>query len=119
MANIKEKNQISKENREKLKKFSLLAKEREEVNPTGKMKVNELLAHHVYNFQRNNKLFFKSFLDWQFSGYKVRKGEKAFLFWSKPNPRKNKDVVEETTDDSEDKQFYIAYLFSNEQVEKI
>ncbi|HYG40084.1 MAG TPA: ArdC-like ssDNA-binding domain-containing protein [Cytophagales bacterium] len=73
---------------------------------------------------------FNTYKGWQKIGKQVRKGEKAFLLWSKPVELGKKEVKPEeaeevdvdvtTPEDEEAMKYYgIAYLFSNAQVEDI
>ena len=65
-----------------------------------------------------------TFKQWKEKGYSVKKGEKAFRVWSRPNPVKGKDengqVITETAADSaeSEKHFFIACIFNELQVEK-
>jgi len=61
----------------------------------------------------------KTFKQWKEAGYKVKKGSKAFKFWSKPITGKEKAKSEETeTAESKYQFFGVCNLFSAEQVEK-
>ena len=66
---------------------------------------------------------FNSFMGWKQHGKKVKKGEKAFLLWSKPKhitkEQAQQEVTEENKQEDEYKFYGIAYLFSNAQVEDI
>lgn len=77
-------------------------------------------GHHTFN----------TFMRWKKLGKSVKKGEKAFLLWSKPirtGEAKQKEGTEEDTEnellspeeEAEYKYYGIAYLFSNAQVEDI
>ncbi|WP_338765956.1 ArdC-like ssDNA-binding domain-containing protein [Bernardetia sp. ABR2-2B] len=90
---------------------------------------NAILKKYYQNQYRVKE--FNTFKGWQKEGFKVRKGAKAFLLWSKPKGKKvdeekkveiNKNVFVEgaiSEETEEKKKYYIAYLFSNLQVEKI
>jgi DNA repair protein RadC len=62
-------------------------------------------------YKQNGHEVFKSYDMWKLDGYQVKKGEKAFLVWSKPI--KNENNVEDQ------KFFRLAFLFSNLQVTPI
>lgn len=76
-------------------------------------------SHHTFN----------TFMRWKKLGKSVKKGEKAFLLWSKPvrtGEAKQKEGIEEEEnellspeEEVEYKYYGIAYLFSNAQVEDI
>lgn len=79
-------------------------------------------SHHTFN----------TFMRWKKLGKSVKKGEKAFLLWSKPIRTGEAKQTEETTqneeaenvllspeEEAEYKYYGIAYLFSNAQVEDI
>ena len=88
-------------------------------------KMNEILKKYYSNQCRVSE--FDTFLGWKEKGFKVRKGAKAFLFWSKPKVHKideegNKTVQNfsiDNEDEDKEKKYYISYLFSNLQVEKV
>lgn len=56
---------------------------------------------------------FKTLKQWNDAGFKVKKGEKAFLVWGKP--KKSDKKTDEPHDETEF--FPIAFIFSNAQVE--
>ena len=58
---------------------------------------------------------FLTFKGWKEKGFKVKKGEKAFLVWGK----KRKKEVEENEEAKEFSFFPLAFIFSNAQVEQI
>lgn len=69
-----------------------------------------------------------TFSDWKKAGYKVKKGEKAYTFWSRPITGKQKKEKEDVkqlksvnTENVEDeyKFFSICKLFTEDQVIKI
>ncbi|WP_338814065.1 ArdC-like ssDNA-binding domain-containing protein [Bernardetia sp. Wsw4-3y2] len=85
---------------------------------------NAILRKHYQNQYRVER--FNTFLGWKEEGFKVKKGSKAFLFWSKPKvPKANeegKKIVEDFNideDADEHKKYFISHLFSNLQVEEI
>lgn len=76
--------------------------------------INEMLLNHYSN---GEDWEFNTFRQWEEKGFKVKKGEKAFLAWG----RKRK--VEQDKNPEEDSKAYkffpICYLFSEFQVEPI
>ncbi len=72
--------------------------------------VNMALIESLY--KRDGNEIFKTYDQWRADGFQVRKGEKAFLIWSRPN-RKQEEGTEEQ------KFFRLAFLFSNLQVEAV
>ena len=113
---------MKEETKEKRKNLSVISNQlKENVKGTDLegLRVNELLMLFVYN--PDNNLEFNSFKSWIGKGFKVKKGEKAFLLWGEPI--KNKKAEEKPqTDPNEDDNFSffpLAYVFSNSQVEPI
>lgn len=81
-------------------------------------RINDVLA--MWYREQTNADTFKSFLQWKKDGYNVKKGEKAFLLWSR---KRKVSRFEESNNGGEPAEenyefFPIAYLFSNLQVEK-
>ena len=79
--------------------------------------INQALIAH-YAASGHTELH--TFNEWLMLGYKVKKGEKALLLWSKKRTRE-KAQTEAQKQDEETKSvsFHsVAYLFSNLQVEK-
>lgn len=88
--------------------------------------VNAAIMETMYKDKTHR--VFDTFMGWKLKGKKVKKGEKAFILWSKPKNLEKKepeptpeDTTEEThtPEDETFKFFGIAYLFSNAQVEDI
>lgn len=77
-------------------------------------RVNEVLIDWYTNDEHRE---FNNFYEWLKLGYKVKKGSKAFLVWSKK--RKGTEKLEDSDEEREFKFFSLAYLFSNAQVEPI
>jgi hypothetical protein len=80
--------------------------------------VNDLL---IESYTKGEHEEFKTLKIWNKEGYKVKKGEEAFLVWGKP--KKGDDQEEKPTEPTEDdikkgKFWPMAYLFSNAQVIK-
>ncbi|MGV0995505.1 ArdC-like ssDNA-binding domain-containing protein [Empedobacter falsenii] len=99
------------EKRQKLIHLSNLAKVYQEEYP--EMKINEILVKFMYRNSMHNE--FLTFKGWKEKGFKVKKGEKAFLVWGK----KRKKEVEENEEAKEFSFFPLAFIFSNAQVEQI
>ena len=63
---------------------------------------------------------FRTFLDWQKAGFKVRKGEKAFGLWSRPAANLKLEKNPDTTPNDEDySRHFVCNVFHAGQVEKI
>lgn len=90
--------------------------------------INTAIMETLY--KDGNHLTFNTFLRWKKLGKSVKKGEKAFLLWSKPIRTGEAKQTEETAQNEEAenvllspeeeavyKYYGIAYLFSNAQVE--
>lgn len=92
-------------------KRDVLKKLSREVKPLideGKFKtINEAILNEFYKKDGNET--FRTFDQWKQAGFKVKKGERAFLLWAKP-------VGNEESD--EPKFYPIVFLFSNLQVEE-
>ena len=83
--------------------------------------VNDAIMETLYKSREHRT--FNSFMGWKQQGKQVKKGEKAFLLWSKPkniakDPKPDEETEESTQDDMY-KYYGIAYLFSNAQIEDI
>ncbi len=78
--------------------------------------VNEALIKTIYRTAEHQE--FNSFKAWKIKGFKVKKGEKGYPVWSRP-VSVLKEEKGEGADDESTKQFRIAYIFSNAQVEPI
>lgn len=63
----------------------------------------------------------KTFKQWKEAGFKVKKGSKAYKFWSKPIKAKAKAAQgEEAKEEKEAFEFFgVCNLFSQDQVEKL
>ena len=104
--------------RKALRELSNKAKERISDDCEG-MSVNEVLIEEFYTDEIHQT--FKTFHDWKKEGFKVNKGEKAFLIWGKPRiieNKKNPTPKNKTEEEKEDEFFPICFLFSNAQVSK-
>jgi hypothetical protein len=87
-------------------------------------KTNDILKKYYKNKFRVNE--FNTFLGWKENGFKVKKGAKAFLFWSKPKVARvdnetgkkfTSDFSTENEDEAKDKKYFLSYLFSDAQVD--
>ena len=118
--------------KEKLIYFSKIAKTiQSEIKKKGKYEIPKINDIVIKLYQKKEKAqTFKKFKAWLDEGYKVIKGSKGFAVWSRP--LKNKKEKEAPNGVSELKfkntekdmkktfSFYgIAYLFNENQVEKI
>jgi len=104
---------LSKNLKDAIEEDSLTAEFYEDCETT-----NAILKIYYSNKYRVKQ--FNTFKCWQEKGFKVKKGAKAFLFWSKPKKKEDKEKQEnEESLKKEKTKYYICYLFSNEQVEKI
>jgi hypothetical protein len=100
---------------EKREHLSSLSREVKQLVATGEYNnINEALLS-IYKEQTGAKEF-NTFWNWKNEGYQIKKGEKAFLIWSKP--RNLKTTQPDTTKD-EFKFYGLCYLFSDLQVDKI
>lgn len=112
-----EKQERHRERRKHLKELSKIAKLRMNEDCEG-MSVNEILVQEFYTDKENTE--FKTLLQWNKEGFKVKKGAVSFLVWGKPRT-KEKEQEEQNPPSEEEKEdeFYpLCYLFSNNQVEK-
>lgn len=83
--------------------------------------INDAIMETLYKSREHRT--FSSFMGWKQQGKQVKKGEKAFLLWSKPKhiakEQPQQEEAEENKQEDEYKFYGIAYLFSNAQVEDI
>jgi hypothetical protein len=103
---------------EKVKKLIAISKiARIQAQETGET-VNEILIE-LYTTEEHEE--FKTLNMWNKEGYRVKKGEEAFLVWGKPKKGDDQEEkpVEPTEEDIKKGKFWpMAYLFSNAQVIK-
>lgn len=105
-----------KENRQKLIELSIKAREIREDEGLGDSTINEIIRLFIYTDKTHQ--IFNTFWEWKDKGYKVKKGEKAFLFWG--SKRKNKQDDQAKSQEEETYSFFpLCYVFSNAQVEPI
>ena len=77
------------------------------------------LNHFIKKIHKiEDSLNLNTFKKWKEKGFKVKKGEKGFLFFSKPKQIKKKNVNKEE-DEITFKRFLKCYLFTENQVEAI
>lgn len=101
------------EKKELLKSLSQKAKMKQQAGD--ERTVNQILMDWYTN--ETHQVFY-NFWEWKKHGKKVKKGEKAFLVWSKK--RKATEKAEKESEEDKEYKFYsIAYLFSNAQVEPL
>jgi hypothetical protein len=93
--------------------------------------LNDLLLGHYAYEQGKHPDDFKTFLNWQIAGYKIKKGEKGFAVWARPKNlnmgedyRKaytpdRKNIPKEVLGYDEYSYYRITYLFHIGQVEKV
>lgn len=104
-----------KENRHKLIQLSIQAREIREEECLDST-INEIIR--LYFYTDDTHQIFNTFWEWKDKGYKVKKGEKAFLFWG--SKRKNKQDQQAQSQEEESYSFYpLCYVFSNAQVEPL
>lgn len=78
---------------------------------------NALLRRYYDEVMQAGSIF-KSFGKWKEEGKKVKKGEKGYLFWTKPlQILTAKDAENVIVNEDEIKIFVFCYLFSDKQVE--
>lgn len=104
-----------KERRNELKELSAPLKElvAEGIHPT----INDALIVEVYKVAGQT---LKTLRQWNKDGYRVKKGEKALMLWSKPVEKlKQPEDQTNTTPEDEDqpKLFGIALMFTERQVQ--
>lgn len=105
-----------KENRQKLIQLSIKAREIREDECLEDSTINEIIRLFFYTDETHQT--FNTFWEWKDKGYKVKKGEKAFLFWG--SKRKNKQDDQAQSQEEESYSFFpLCYVFSNAQVEPI
>lgn len=105
-----------KANRQKLIELSILARQIREREMIEDSTINAIIRDFLYIDENN--VVFNGFWEWKEKGFKVKKGEKAFLFWGKKT--KNIQDREPISEDEKVYSFFpLAYLFSNNQVELI
>ncbi len=93
--------------------------EKEEFQDILLMSVNDKIMYFIYNI--NNDLIFNTFRGWLKEGFKVNKGEKAYLIWGRPlDIAKNEKLKKDLPEDEKNKKtfFPVSYIFSSNQVSK-
>jgi hypothetical protein len=110
--------ETKQDKRKALKELSKIAKMRMQLDCEG-MSVNEILIEKFYTSDEHT--IFKTLHDWNKEGYKINKGEKAFLIWGKPRNTNKEQTYNKEGEEGEEEEnefFPICYLFSNAQVTK-
>ena len=73
----------------------------------------------IKTYQTADHNQFNTLVEWNKQGFKIRKGEKAFVVWGTPRPLKKQEQPQPPKSEEEENEFFpMAYLFSNAQVEK-
>ena len=82
--------------------------------------INDVIIKFIYCKVKKN-LKFNTFMGWQSEGYKVKKGEKGFLIWSRPKKKLDKEKKNENAESEagDNRKYFISYIFCSEQVEKL
>ncbi|WP_026730206.1 ArdC-like ssDNA-binding domain-containing protein [Flavobacterium denitrificans] len=79
--------------------------------------INSILIEDFYSKDQHRE--FNTFQEWIKKGFRVQKGEKAFLVWGRKR-KSNQDQAEPKTEEEKEFSFYpLCYLFSNAQVQKV
>lgn len=106
-------NEIVKQKRDALKSLSSIAAERVKAGEFAT--INEAL---VAMYKEAGHTEIHSFKHWLTLGFVVRKGEKALLLWGEP-VKSQKQEKEVGSDDDDFKFFPLAFVFSQQQVDKL
>lgn len=61
----------------------------------------------------------KSYRRWREEGYQVKWGSKALLMWGEPKRQKKENEQTKKEEETGEKFYPVAYVFSNLQVEKV
>ncbi|MQP63353.1 hypothetical protein GFJ99_11670 [Flavobacterium sp. LMO6] len=101
--------------REELRELSKIAKMFQNTS-CAEMTINEILIEHFYKSEEHKE--FKTLHDWNKEGFKVNKGEKAFLIWGKPKKNQKNENPDKQEPEDETEFYPICFLFSNAQVTK-
>lgn len=102
-----------KEKRQILRGISQLAKELQE-SEMQEFTINEILIEHFYKTEIHQT--FETLFNWNKKGFKVKKGETAFLIWGTPRKISKEAEKKEKKEEDESEFFPLCYLFSNAQV---
>lgn len=79
------------------------------------MRINDIIIKEFYC--KDGNVEFHLYKQWKELGYQVKKGSKAFVIWGRK--RKGQKPIENEKGEKDEFKFYpLAYLFSNNQVEK-
>jgi hypothetical protein len=93
--------------------------------------LNDLLVGHYAHTLGKHPDDFKTFINWQIAGYRIKKGEKGFAVWARPktlnmgedyrktNKADRKAAPKQVLGYDEYSYYRITYLFHNGQVEKV
>jgi len=109
----------AKENFIKLTELSRQADEIRERLLLTDYSINDIIIKFFYT-KTDKSLKFNTFMGWMSEGYKVKKGEKGYLIWSRPKKKIDKEKNENAESKENDhRKYFISYIFSNKQVELI
>lgn len=103
-----------KEKKKILRAYSMGAKKMVKLMG-GEVTVNDVLLQ-TYADMADSKDF-STYKGWKAKGKQVKKGEKAFVIWSRPIKSKKTKAQEEGQENEEFSMFGIAHVFADTQVE--
>ena len=105
-----------KQKRQHLAELSRVIKMKIQQGITNAATVNEGLIE-LYS-EGDESLEFNTFFEWKKKGFSIKKGSHAFLVWGKPRKIPVIDAEKDSDQEDEFKFWPVAYLFSENQVEK-
>ncbi|MFY0481461.1 hypothetical protein ACI6PS_02550 [Flavobacterium sp. PLA-1-15] len=104
-----------REKRKVLRGLSEAARELQE-SEHSEMTINEILIEYFYTTKEHQ--IFETLFNWNRKGYKVKKGETAFVIWGSKKQAAKADEKKEDIEENENDFYPLCYLFSNAQVIK-
>jgi len=88
----------------------------ERAEQLAEMRVNDIIIDYFYTDEENTE--FHTYKGWQELGMQVKKGSKSFVIWGRK--RQNIDDKKAAAEEKDQYKFFpLAFIFSNNQVEKI
>lgn len=88
----------------------------EKAEALNELRINDIIIEHFYKDAQNQD--FNTYKGWQDLGFQVKKGSKSFVIWGRK--RKNIDDKKAANEEKDQYKFFpLAFIFSNNQVEKI
>lgn len=88
----------------------------EKAEALAELRINDIIIEYFYTDEKNTE--FHTYKGWQELGYQVKKGSKSFVIWGRK--RQNIDDKKAATEEKDQYKFFpLAFIFSNNQVEKI